>query len=423
MSLPWCNHVLRQWNVRALLLCALGSSIFFACGEEEVESDPTFLAPSATPLQIDASIRSIRLENLPSVFGNIDIIERDIERVAHVVIEAQSFSEFRASQTSGSAAPRFQSEVAEVLNRDRVRPIVNAADHRTLVMDIQRLDREWLVDWTGLDRDSPDNRQSSLSFLARADGHDRDFQRELISRAIAAARLFEPPPRKFVLGTEMDRYYLQNPNDWQQFAVFVEDFRAALRDEFPSIEVGVGINWSHFMESVVPTFVEEAEQREVNFMVVLRAWEAVLDPIYLNAETGEPRLDFYAFSSIPTASAYGGDPSQIPDTHYAGIPTIFDFTPERAQIPVSWFSIGWPITTDGAAIPSEFLERFIALNGGYNVDLVSWWGYNHLRDQECTRLRQVDIAAPPHVCFRGLYPVNAFVTGDSPLLNTYFGAP
>jgi hypothetical protein len=391
-------------------LCALA-----ACGDDG-PTTPEFLSQPGAALTLDPSLRGINMQALNSLFGNADLfLERDAAVANDVVIEGQAYSEFAQTQSQDRRAPRISEQVARIVEDDRVGPFVDSAATRYLVVDLQRLDREWLVDWEGLARDEADVREQSLTFQIRADEHGSDLQADLTEYVLDALDEADGAIDALILGTEMDRWYASSPGDWPYFVDWVRATRDAAVAAQPGIRVAVGLNWSTFMTNVVPRF---AESGVVDYVAVETAWNAVIGPLYWDEAGQRTLLDFYAFASIPDPAAFGGDPDQIPWEHYAGIETFLDREPAQA-LPVAWFALGWPQNGDAPEPASRFLTRFLSFNGGYDVELVSWRGWVHLGNAECTKY--VEVGAPASSCFAGLYPSVPIFTETSPLQAAFFG--
>lgn len=381
------------------------------CGDEEPV--PTFVAPPEVPLALTAETRGLYVHALQSQFANADAFESDRERANAVVLHAQIFGEYEATQSAAASDAKFENVIDSIFDQDRYGDLVTGEVRSYFVVDLQRLDRQWLVDWEGLGRDSADNRATAMSFLIRTDSHESDYQNDMIDSIVEA--VISHPPDSLILGSEMEAYYLQNPADWPYFVEFVRDLESALVDAGSDVRVSVGINWSNFMQAVVPVFAGDGEPRSLE--AVQAAWTAVIDPLYFD-DSGNNVLDFYAFASIPAAGDFGSA-SSIPETHYAGIYTILSTLPEK-KLPVAWFDIGWPTAGATALEPLAFLNRFLELNGGYGVEieLVSWFGYAFLLSGECTKYTSDAIGAPVDRCYRGLYDVTGQSLGS--IRDAYF---
>jgi len=398
------------------VLCAAALPLALAACGDDGEKEPGFLDVSETPLSLENGTRGLYVHAMQSQYSNAEVFERDTDFANAVVLHAQVFSEYEQTQSASTSAPRFDGRIEDMYDSS-LGDLVRGADTTVFVLDLLRLDRQWLTDWRGLDRDSPDVREQVFSFQARADAEGGDYQEDVVEYVLDA--LSVQVPTHLVIGADMEQYYLANPGDWPYFAAFVRQLRDAVRAEFPDVKIGVGINWSAFVDEVAPTFLAELERSSVDFVTVEAAWETVLDPLYYDMENEATRLDFFAFSSVPDPATYGDDPNALPEWHYAGIPTMFDEEPART-LPVAWYSIGWPVTVASPAQPGAFLQRFLNDNGGYDVDLVAWWGYNHLNEGECTKM-QSDVGAPQNACFRGMYPTIPQLSRENPLTSPFFG--
>ena len=82
-----------------------------------------------------------------------------------------------------------------------------------------------------------------------------------------------------------------------------------------------------------------------------------------------------------------------------------------------WFRIGWDVTGDSET-PVKFLSRFKKLNGsGYDVALVSWFGFVRQLTGDCNVIRD-NLHARPEVCQRGFYTSSGASAGS--LGTSYF---
>lgn len=387
-----------------------------ACAEEP--QDPEFISAPGAPLTLTNATRGLNIHAMQSLYNNTDVVARDLAAAESVVLWSQTFSEYEATQVGAGSEPRLENRVAAILDEPDLGPLVAGAGRRYLTVDLQRLDREWIVDWRGLDRDAPDVRQQSLTFQVRADQEQSDMQEALTESVLAALDEADGTISSVIIGTEMDRWYFDNPGDWPYYVQWVHATRDAIAAQYPDVRVGAGLNWSTFMTNIVPTFSVDGT---IDYLTVLAAWEAVIDPLYFDAVNATPLLDFYAFSSIPDPLQFGGDPANIPWEHFAGIPTVFAEEPDRAQIPVAWFALGWPSNIDAPEPSGRFLTRFLEFNGGYDVELVAWWGFNHLLEGECNKMVSVDIGASTALCFAGMYPAIPVLSQQNQIVQAFFG--
>lgn len=388
-----------------------------ACGDEP-EPDPEFLAAPGAAITLSNDLRGINLRPLQSLFGNPDFVVRDFQAASAAVIELQTYGEFEQTQSADRTAPRITSRIEALYDQAAVGPAIVAADRRYLVVDLQRLDRQWVNDWRGLDRDSPDNRAQSLTFQIRADQHDSDLQLEVTESILDALESANGTIESVVVGIEMDRWYDENPGDWVYYVQWVHSLRDELRAAQPGIRVGAGINWHGFMANVVPAFAVDGV---VDFVAVRDAWNAVIDPLYFDEETETTLLDFYAFSALADAASFQDTPELVTWEQFAGIETMFRESPERASIPVAWFSVGWMSLSESFEPAARYLQRFLGFNGGYDVELVSWTSYVNLTSTECTKHTGSEVGASPTVCFSGMYSRVPLFTQTGLLEAAYFG--
>jgi hypothetical protein len=429
---------------RIALFSLLAAPLLVACSEEEPAGPPEFLATSSGTLALNPSNRALFATPIRSLYTTVDVFGTDLDVANHVILQSQMHSELGFLRTGDANAASFSQQIEEFWDEDFGVQIIDRADTQvTLVLDLHRMNREWLVDWRGLERDEPGNRESSFTFQIRQSANNSDFQQAIVGELLDALDVLDPsesPVVRVVVGTEMERHYLSAPQDWPYFVALVRLLDSSLAERFPTVQLSVGINWSNFMETVVPVFVDaEAGETGVTFPAVQRAWSAVIDPLYYAeddltslAEDADyeatPLLDFYAFASIPDPSLYENSAVNLPDTHYTGIPTMFDLQPFRADLPLVWFNVGWPVDSESPERAGVFLERFLALNATDDYDvkpnhsMVAWWGYNYPLENECNQLSDPgNINAGLNVCFRGLYGTIPQVSNRTRLMRAFFG--
>ena len=430
--------------IRIALLSLLASPLLIACSEEEPAGPPEFLAPSAGSLALTPANRALFATPVRSLYTTLDVFGADLDTANHVILQSQMHSELGFLRSGDANAASFSKQIEDFWDEDFGVQLIDRADTQvTLVLDLQRMNREWLVDWRGLERDEPGNRETSFTFQLRQSENNSDYQQAIVGELLDALDALDPsesPVVRVVVGTEMERHYLAAPQDWPYFVALLRLLDTSLAEQFPTVQLSVGINWSHFMEAVVPVFVDvEAGETAVTFPAVQRAWAAVIDPLYYSeadlialADDADyeatPLLDFYAFASIPDPSLYATGPSALPDTHFVGIPTMFDLQPFRADLPLVWFNVGWPVESERPEVTGEFMERFLTLNATDDYDvkpnhsMVAWWGYNYPLENECDQLSDPDnINAGLNVCFRGMYGTIPQVSNRNRLIRAFFG--
>lgn len=391
-----------------------------ACGDEE-PSEVAFVAPPSQPLAMTPEMRGITVEPVRSLFNNLDVFQRDLGAARNVVFVSQIHSEY-AQRTNAAGGPSFSARLAATRAgaEGRVGTAIDTADREWWVVDLQRLDREWLVDWTGGVRDEPDNRLANFTVGVRYLDHGGDYPAAVDAEIQRALTTAANRPHALILGTELDRYWLENRDDWPFVVQMLRTLMAGAKTAHPEVRIGVGINWSHFMDVVVPSLLTEAGRSRVDYEAVRYAWEQVIEPIY--APEGMERVpDFYAFASIPDPERYGGDPNRISDTHYAFLPTHFAQDPS-ARKPIAWFALGWPNANHTPQSDATFLRRFLQLNRADGVELVAWAGFaDFLAQSECPANLISDVPAPRSYCFRGLYPEVPAFTTDTQSSGVFFG--
>lgn len=410
-------------SIRRISPLALAAVAFVACGDDDGNGARTdFLAPA--PIAMSAEVRGITgfyTDSLRSIASKLD---EDGAAAHNFVVHEQIYSEFthvRVGNQPRAPEPRFDVRMDALYGDDRIGTRLDDFDGLYWLVDLQRLDRDWLVDWNGLERDDADVRATSFTFSIRDADHDGDYQEASLERIVDAFEDADPRPASVIIGSEMERHYAAAPEDWGAFADFVGDVAGALRAIDPEVRVGVGVNWSNFMDDVVPRFVSAAGQSEVNFQAVRAAWEAVLDPLYLRtvdpvAGTFETALDFYAFSAVPDTTRYTS-PSALPENHFSGPATFFAEYPTK-ELPVAWFAVGWPVNGSSSEFFGSYWDFFVAHAGGVDVELVAWWGYGHLLSDSDCRTMTDHVGLEPSACYHGLYTSSG--SAVSGLRDAYF---
>lgn len=396
-------------------------SIFlFACGDD-TGPRTSFISPA--PVEVTAANRGLTIAATSSSLSLATRLTDDQAQASRLVVVDQIYSEYehaKVGEVDRAPEPRFDVRMPATYETEDFRPSLDGAGSTYWVVDLQRLDREWLVDWNGLSRDEPEVREESLTFTVRRDQFDGDYQEDVIARVIAAFEDVTPKPQNVIIGTEMERHFAASPSDWPAFVAFSRELAAALRSVDPEVRVSVGINWSNFMTMIVPEFVGPVGGG-VTYQTVASAWEAVIEPLFVRrSATGAVEglaFDFYAFAAIPDISRFSV-PSSIPDDHFAGVQTYLSENPSEAR-PVAWFAVGWPSTSESSSFFGEYWERFVETAGGTDVELVAWWGYGHLLGQSDCRTMTDVLDLDRTACFRGLYSSSgAPVPG---LRDAYFG--
>jgi hypothetical protein len=412
-------------------MLALGA---LGCEEEKKgpPPEPQFEVPGGSPLALTKALRGVELWPTATVVdGHGARLAAKSASAETLVVYEQLSSEYVMARTAVFADAKLENRLEDLFAEPKLADVMAGYSRKVFVVDPLRLDQSWIVDASRGTRGDAAERETFLNF------GDAGYREDAATRIVSAIADAGVVPEAVVIGSEMERYYLLNRNDWANFASFYLEVRSAIKASFPSVQVAVGINWSNFMESVAPDFIiPEADAAgcaadaecgagsycaasqcgELDFVAVQAAWQAVIDPITFDAVTATPLTDFYAFASIPNGALYGGDPNALPDTHYAGIPTMFREEPAR-KLPVRWFRIGWDVSGDSET-PVKFLNRFEALNGsGYDVALVSWFGFVRQLTGDCNVIRDT-LRARPEVCQRGFFTSSGAPAGS--LGDSYF---
>ena len=412
-----------RWMVAS---CAIA---LIACGDDAGPNADRWQVLPASSVELTNDNRGLHVTLVG--LSTTAPIERLSDQVADsaaftstLVVEEQLFSEskhFELVNGNGAIAePRFPGRIEETYSDARLGDTLAAFEDVVWLVDLQRLDRGWWVDWSGLERDSEELRATEFTLAERAANHDSDFQEAVADYVLEAMRAAATPPGRVVLGTDLEQQYLLAPEDWVNVGPMVQSAADAIRAEFPGTEVSAGLNWNGFMTDVVPTFRVAGEIEE--FGAVRRAWEAVIDPLYFVPtfdEDGEEigvsaRLDFYGFSAVPNPEVYV-EPRDVPETDFVGISQRFDEAPDRV-LPVDWVRVGWP-TRDTSAFTARWVSRLPELIGGYEVRLVNWWGFAQYEDTFCTNFI-LRAGGPRAMCNRGVYSESG---AELEVFGAYFG--
>jgi hypothetical protein len=342
--------------------------------EDEARGDLTLMQSSST------------LDELREKLGTAVV-------TVQIIDEAQGISQGNADTNPAPfQAPKrlrdLYSETEDVLG---ARGLEDWDDY-VLVFDLFRLSGNWLVRWDG----------TNLTQYGEPGGYGlwRDDMREeiaaLIRGALNDALGRGKPVTRAVIGQGMERLLAGpdggvNPADYANFVAFYQELVAELEEEFPEVQFSAGLNWDNLVTHVAALYTESGDVDDVKFGEVRAVWRDVAAPLYDHS-------GFVALSSSPEAERYAGDPAQLPSSHYALLAEV------QGDKPVVWHSIQWPATNSGQkSAQGEFLTRFLELNGGVDVDLVTW---AQLIDQpegtaDCNGV--VNLGAPISRCFSGLF--------------------
>lgn len=407
-------------------LLAVGA---LGCDEEKKgpPPEPQFLAPGSTPLTLAKATRGVEIwPTATLVEGHGARLAEKASAAETLVVYEQLSSEYVMARTANFADAKLENRLEDVFAAPTLSDAVAGYTRKVFVVDPLRLDQSWVVDASRGTRGDAAGRESFLNF------GDAGYREDAAIRIVTALADAGVLPEAVVIGSEMERYYLLNRNDWANFASFYVEVRNAIKAAYPTVQVAVGFNWSNFMETVAPEFIipdadapgcatdaecgaggycAASQCGELDFVAVQAAWDAVLGPVTFDVATSALLTDFYAFASIPNGALYGGNPDSLPATHYAGIPTMFKEEPAR-KLPVRWFRIGWDVTGDSEA-PTRFLSRFKALNGsGYDVALVSWFGFVRQLTGDCNVITGPTVKARPELCQRGFFTSSGAPAGS-----------
>lgn len=407
----------KQWR-RALLAPLLGLVLALACvacgGDEGGGDNSDRLSDAAPAPSGEALALTVENSGVPlrppllreneargdlTLMQNSNTLDELREKLGTAVVTVQIIDEPEAiSQGNADVNPApFQapkrlrdlySETDDVLG---ARGLEDWDDY-VLVFDLFRLMGNWLVRWDG----------TNLNRFGEPGNYGlwRDDMREeitaLIRGSLNDALGRGKPVSRVVVGAGMERLLAgpdggANPADYANFVSFYLELVDALGPEFPELQFSAGLDWDNLVTHVAALYTESGDVNDVSFSDVRAVWRDVAAPLYDNS-------GFIALSSLPEADRYEGDPAGLPSSHYALLAEV------QGDKPVVWHSIQWPATNSGQkSAQGEFLTRFLELNAGVDVDLVSW---AQLIDQpegtaDCNGV--VNLGAPISRCFSGLF--------------------
>lgn len=385
------------WIVCISMLFVVGG-----CGDDPPPPEPSFPSnPGAITLNV--SQVALPLELNRSYGANRVKYETHAEDVGAIFIYEQIYSEYVAA-TEGNGRTDLPERLDDLY--EDFEDEITLFDTEYLVIDLQRWDREWLLDWSGGTRDEPENRETYLYF-SHEDRQD-DYWVEVEARLVDSAQRFVP--NAMIIGMEMNRYYAQNPEDWEYFVDFYWTMYDAIKEVNPDIRVAAGFNWAYLMESQVAGFVRNEESVD-SVATLERAYRMVIDPLVNRYDESGGKIgqsDFVALAMIPDPAAHGGDPTAVPDRYFGALREVFP----TGTLPVVFFQLGWPTSSAGSSAPQQFFQHFLNHAGGIAIERVAWYGLTHLLQGDCAPLTET-IGAPQTVCFRGLFSQSGAATALS----------
>jgi hypothetical protein len=174
-----------------------------------------------------------------------------------------------------------------------------------------------------------------------------------IAEALARTEAYDA---KYVcLGMEVNAYYEQQPDDFDNFVSLFAEARAAIKQRRPDTIVFVSFQY----EQLLGRFGGQA-----GMTVHPPHWELLAK--------FEPHTDAIGLSSYPWASFNPirfGAPEDLPEDYYAQIA-------QHTRKPIIFAELGWstdPKYGGSEAAQARFLRRFDQLTRGLNVQLVNYF--------------------------------------------------
>ena len=222
-----------------------------ACEDEKKPEQPPprpeFAAPTALALTNDN--RALWIDRTDSLESHDGLLARRAAYASTVIVREQTASEYNLRRSNNAPAARTERRVEDLYDGSAIAATIAAMPNTVFVLEPLRNDQSWLLDAERGTRQDDAARTQLLTFA------NADFRAAVTERAMNALSSFPAPPKAFVLGTEMERYLLANPADWPNFASYVHELRAAIKAQYPDMAFSVGINWTDFMNRIVPDYV------------------------------------------------------------------------------------------------------------------------------------------------------------------------
>jgi len=180
-----------------------------------------------------------------------------------------------------------------------------------------------------------------------------DVRRAFVAEAVARAKAYNA---KYVcLAMEINAYYEQQPDDFDNFVSLFVEARDAIKKNRPDAVVFVSFQY----EQLLGRFGGQAGMK-----VHPPQWELLAK--------FEPHVDAIGLSSYPWASFNPirfGQPEDLPDDYYAQIA-------QHTRKPIIFAELGWstdPKYGGSEASQARFLRRFEQLTRGLDVRLVNYF--------------------------------------------------
>lgn len=196
------------------------------------------------------------------------------------------------------------------------------------------------------------SRNATPALLRGASFGKPAIREAFIADALERVTLYKP---KYVcLGMEINTYYEEHPDDFDNFVSLFKETRRKIKKIHPDVVVFVSFQYEqlqglHLGKSVVAS-------REPR-------WELI--------ERFEPDQDAVGISSYPLASwspPRYGPPGELPKDYYTRLR-------KYTSKPIIFAELGWPSDPAFGGTPeaqAEFLTRFPSLIQGLDVRLVNW---------------------------------------------------
>lgn len=224
----------------------------------------------------------------------------------------------------------------------------------SVVFDLWNARSTWYVPWDG--RSSREPGTFGL--------YHEDMRQDLLAQIAAVAAAHKP--RYFIVGDAMERLVAEgegtfSETEFSNFLVFYQDAVAAIHAASPKTQVGAGIHWDRFVDTVAPRYHVDFKTREAGAPVTSQEIDAGFQAIILPLLEAGDILSLKSYTSLDAAN-----------------PGAYQFLRRVEELygvdnPLVWYSIGSPATSRaGYTQQSQYVERFAQWNAGLEPEVVAW---------------------------------------------------
>lgn len=391
-------HPWRRVALLILLASVASLSLVAGCGEDP-EPDPAAAAatapmPTGSPIALKQDNAAVRLGfgDMPLMTGHSSL-QFISDAFSTAVLEVQVIDERKAQEFNPTdvkdnpavvQAKKRTEELLDEIDEAIAADGVADFDRYVLVIDLFRVNSRWLVRWDGVKIRDID--EDGAYGLDREDM--RTEEKKIILDAIAEAA-DRKPLTHVVIGAAIERLELVNPEDFGNFVSFYGEVYDAIKERWPDLLVSPGLNWDRFETEIAALYTPGGTVGEVTFAHIRAAWMEIGEALF-------DKADFLGLQAEPEPSTYAGDPAMLPDSQYALLAEI------QGDRPVVWYSVNWPVTSGAEKVTQrDYLRRFLELNAGNDIDLISWRGVRDFGPDDCPRTTA--LGGPRSDCAAGIF--------------------